>query len=89
MAPREPGRQETGFIFVSRQPGSAGPFARVGPGPAPDAGNQTCQSCMPRARLGHMQLTKRALQWLTHRKVKSPHAVVLLFLQDIEVEGED
>jgi hypothetical protein len=60
FVPHEPGCPETTFIYVSRQPGSAGPFAHVGPGPTPDAGNQTCRTCIPRARLGHMHLTKRA-----------------------------
>jgi hypothetical protein len=61
FVPREPGCPETTFIYVSRQPGSAGPFAHIEPCPTPDPGNQTCRTCIPRARLGHMHLTKRAL----------------------------
>jgi hypothetical protein len=81
FVPREPGCPETTFIYVSRQPGSAGPFAHVGPGPTPDAGNQTCRTCIPRARLGHMHLTKRALKLLPQPVVSS---VSNLTVQDSE-----
>jgi hypothetical protein len=58
--PHEPGPPETNFVYVPREPSSAGQFARHQPGRTLLPGNQTAQNCTPRARPGHIQQTKRA-----------------------------
>jgi hypothetical protein len=60
--PHEPGPPETSFVYVPREPSSAGEFARRQPGHTLLPGNQTAQNCTPQARLGHIQQTKRALR---------------------------
>jgi hypothetical protein len=60
-APHEPGLPEMSFVYVPREPSSAGQFARHQPGRTLLPGNQTAQNCTPRARPGHIQQTKRAL----------------------------
>lgn len=59
--PREPGCRETRFVFVFGEPGSLGRFARREPGSARYPANHTLASCISRARLRYLQLTKRAL----------------------------